>query len=525
LRSFKIFIKNNKWNIIILTAITMLMVFVSLYVSKYTKIFFDEGFVNNNISIIKESIFLLMGLYIGLFFLNLIQNYESVKFLYNGMLAIRKEIFKKVLNTDYSYFVNNPTGKIWGEIYTPPNRVGIFYTSLIFLPADIVEAFVYTYIIYKASIVGGIILSLFIPFLILISYYTGKKIRKYEQKMLDSYRAMMGNAMDILSMAKIIKTNNNDDYFLNIFKKNHEDMNNAAISTNVLTTLWENIILIVTAFSPLIIIYYGNTHMSSFKLTQGELIVIYIFSPLFFNSYKKIYKKFLDFYGVKPYIKTIEEHLGLEDEKLGENKLNKGNLEIHNFEYNYGNKKVKIPDIKVNKGEKILILGESGRGKSTMFNAIIGILKDYKGVIKIGNEDIKNIDIEDLRKKVKLVHQEGYVFNGTLKENILMELNNVSEEEYKKILKILKLEKLEKEKDGIINKDKISGGEKARINLAQVLLRKPEMLLLDETLSSVDEEMEKEILQEIIKAYPDMTILMITHRKSIAKFFDKIIEL
>ncbi len=181
-----------------------------------------------------------------------------------------------------------------------------------------------------------------------------------------------------------------------------------------------------------------------------------------------------------------------------------------------------MPDFNINPGDKLVISGESGMGKSTFFNCLTGIYGDFNSSIRINGSDIKTYDLYALRKKILLVNQENGVFTGTLRDNLTMGLS-LPEKELQAVIERLKLGELNERE--AITADKLSGGEKARINLAQALLRKPAILLIDETLSSVDEGFERETVKRLISEYPELTVLYITHRLSVQALFDRVITL
>ncbi len=248
-------------------------------------------------------------------------------------------------------------------------------------------------------------------------------------------------------------------------------------------------------------------------------MILYLFIPLFLLTFSNLYSIFKDYFECKPYLETYEEICQLEKESSGNHHIKKfDTLDVKNVSINLENKKnISIPDLNIKKGEKILIIGESGLGKTTLFNILLGFTKNYEGEIFINHTNLKNIDIKSLRNLIGISFQKSELFSLSLKDNILLGSNI----DLDSLINLFRLSKVKDENDNLLNENKLSGGEKARINLAQNLARNPEVILIDETFSSLDEENEKLILQNILKKYKDKTIICISHKLSLRKYFDR----
>ena len=203
-------------------------------------------------------------------------------------------------------------------------------------------------------------------------------------------------------------------------------------------------------------------------------------------------------------------------------------LELKNIHKSYtvGTKKQHVlKDISTDfrKNEFVSILGQSGSGKSTLIKILLKYLEDYKGDILIDNINIKDIDY-NLLNNITYVSQNNYLNNDTLKNNIIYG-RNISDIEYEKIIEICNLKDLRDSKmlrNNFIIEDNgfnISGGERQKILLARALLNNSNYLILDECLSDVCLDKEKEIINKIFCIYHDITIIYISHKKEIIDLF------
>lgn len=217
--------------------------------------------------------------------------------------------------------------------------------------------------------------------------------------------------------------------------------------------------------------------------------------------------------------------------KLKSNFENKIKFHNINFSHNKNNVIFKNLNFAINKGEKIALVGRSGIGKSTFIDLISGLIKPTKGEITIDNKIISDKKLSNL---VSYVPQSTYLFDDTLFYNVTLDdIRTVSKNN--KFLEILKICDLYEFHNSNTTKNKkyklgdkgvkISGGQKQRVGIARALYNLKEILLLDEPTSSLEASLEKKIIKNILKAYINKTIIIITHKTVVAKKFDKIFTL
>lgn len=282
---------------------------------------------------------------------------------------------------------------------------------------------------------------------------------------------------------------------------------------------------LINSIAPILVIFLLMKFTDLITIDSGEIIILYSFIPIFLSTFKTLYSYIMNYYTSKPYLQSIKKFFNLEGEKDGDFIIkNFETLETKNLKIMHGKKIISIPDFNIKKGEKVLISGESGIGKSSFFNLILGLNDNYTGIIKINGHDLKDFNVSSLRKIFGISFQSSGIFSLNLKENISLG-KSYTEKEIDKVINIANLQKQLKEKnEALLSNNILSGGEKSRINIAQNLFRTPEVILLDESLSSVDEEMESDIIKNIVENFTQNTIICISHRKSSEKYFEKIIS-
>lgn len=262
--------------------------------------------------------------------------------------------------------------------------------------------------------------------------------------------------------------------------------------------------------------------LGSFVLFQA--IVIYFINPI---------KTILDLSESIDYLKNIYKRINdlllIKDSKDKEtNEIIDGNISIRNLSYSPNNIDFIFKNVSfdiVNRS-KFLLYGSSGNGKSTIMKILLKYLKEYKGEIYIGDLNIKDINSNVISNSFTYVSQNNYIINDTLKNNIIYH-RNISNEEYEKMINICNLNILRSRsilRDNYVIEDNgfnISGGEKQKILLARSLLKNSNYIILDEALSEVSFDEEKEILDKIFESYSDKTIIYVSHKKEIIDLFKK----
>ena len=209
-------------------------------------------------------------------------------------------------------------------------------------------------------------------------------------------------------------------------------------------------------------------------------------------------------------------------------------LEIRGLKFSYGDKTIELGSHKIDKGEYIGFCGYSGVGKTTLFNLILGFLKPQEGEILIDGTPLTPENRKSWLKHIGYVPQEVFIFNGSIAENIALGYKDIDEKKVNKVLKMVSLGDWAAALENGIQSNlgegggKLSGGQKQRIGIARALYKGASVLLLDEATSSLDNNTEREInemLQELKKEIPDLTILSIAHRESTLTYCNRIINL
>lgn len=211
-------------------------------------------------------------------------------------------------------------------------------------------------------------------------------------------------------------------------------------------------------------------------------------------------------------------------------------IRIEHLTYAYPESKEVLKDFccTIRKGEYVGICGESGVGKSTLFNLLLGFITPDKGVIRIDGRPLADVPRQEWHRKVGYVQQEVFVLDGTLAENIALGCRSIDKERVAEIVRLVRLDawvdELPQGMDTPLGEGggRLSGGQKQRVGIARALYKKAEVLLLDEATSALDNETERavnEMLLGLMKECRGLTVLTIAHRESSLAYCHRVIRL
>lgn len=336
-----------------------------------------------------------------------------------------------------------------------------------------------------------------------------------------------------------IMLNNLTNFFYSIFTKKEYQISKSNLFI-VFFNKTPNLIYIsiVTIVISIMVLYYkmslpDEIFMTNITIFSGILIALMRSLPQLINlqgslSTLRSYKKPTE--DVLQYINKFKvNHYNFKKKIIYKNIKT---IEFKNLNYNYKNKNKKIIliknlNIKINKGDKIFISGDSGSGKTTILKLILGLLKPDTGSVYINSKKINYNIFSNINKKISYVPQDIFLFNDSFFNNLTLGADHA---DHKKVIKYCETVKIH---DFISRKRKkynsevshyarnISGGQKQRIGIARALIREPEILVLDESTNSMDQKTELQVFKNIKKELKDKTIICVSHNKNLSKLFDK----
>lgn len=521
MKNVKLYLKNNIINNIVLFLITVLIGVISVKNISLIEGIIDKGIVAANSSYLTRNMILFLIVSISLFLLNIILRVLQSSTYWKGCTNFIDYTITKVFSADYEkMFQKKDSSKIWTDINLSTSSICSYYDALIDNIYRVLKLLIYLTVLISIDLYATVIVFIVFIINILIISKINKKIQNYQQQFLLDSENLGSSIIEYIESIRNIKSKNKQEYFIEKINKNQHKLNSSVIKDSNIKNISGNLTNFIANITPILAVT-SIFALSRHSFTSlGNIIAVYLYMPIILNELQLINYRILRMISAKPYFNSMNDLYEIESEKSGSIPITDFNkLKIKDLKVTLDdNTSIKFEDIIINKGDKILISGASGCGKSTFFNILCGFIRNYEGTIEINDNDYQMLNLTDLRNIIGITFQDNRVFNLPFEEGIKLSTDNAIDD----VLKVCEIQDIYKNnKSDLINNDKLSGGEKSRINLAQSLIRNPKVLLIDESLSALDEEMEIRILNNIINRYKEITIILISHRKASEVFFDK----
>lgn len=479
--------------------------------------------VNNIFSLSVFNLIVLIVLIFNKILINYLKNICVFKLNKNLNESLSTDYIKKIFFLPFKYLCLRKEGDLvsrFDDISIIKENISVTIVESIVNFLIIVSTSIMLYILNKMIFMIILVITLFV---LLIVYFHNKKMYQNLERTIDSNTSLTDMVISFISNIWTIKIITDIKYYFNKIRDNILDNSNQNYSLNKKIALNELLISSYTELVLILIIVFN----SYLKLSVGALLSFIFINNYFISSISYFCSIMPNIMFFKSAYRRINSIYYLNDESYSGLPFISGNISIKNLTYNIGLKKVfNNFSLNINVGDKVLIKGANGTGKSTLLNMIYRIIDDYEGAIKIGDMSISDINVKHLREHISYVNQNQKLLPGTLLENIILG-SELEEDKLKIIEGMLNLEKIYQTKYNGINsviRDNFSGGEVQKIILARALYKNFDILLLDEALSQIDISERKKILQNICEYYKTKTIIMVSHSKEYYKF-DKIIFL
>ena len=503
--------------------------------STVSKIVFD--FINSigfSVSMISLGLTLVIVILLRVL-INFLENYFRFKTIYDYLKVFSVDFFSVVVRAKIPSFEMNTYGKLSNTLTNETQKMSAGMDALMKVVFSFVTVVAFASTMFFISpalslLMGALGLILFFP----ITWLANSLKTFYQKKYVNNLNFLGDNTYNILSNIKLVKGFGNEEKSIKNLDGNisglRDSIFRSSLTSSVNATLTEPLIFIIIV----IIAYYSQNYLE----LGIPLLVAFMFSANRLGLFLNIFFTSLNqYYGYIPsYRQFFEIHsfLNQNKEKMHGKELkdfvNRINFDDVSFSYDSSNKVLNQATFNIKKGEKVAIVGESGAGKSTIIDLIMGFQKPTSGSISFDNININELSSNSIRKIIGYVPQKPTLIPGTLRENFQWSKENITDEEINNILHRTDcmnfMSNLQEGLDTEIGNigDKLSGGQIQRLCLARALGKNPGILILDEPTSSLDKKSEIEI-KNLLENLKEITILCVTHRREIVENFDKTIFL
>nr|WGD68931.1 peptidase domain-containing ABC transporter [Bacillus subtilis] len=527
----KKYLAKYKKSLLYLILITVIVQFLMATIPLLNKWIVDN--INFNEIHILSFICLTSILFISILFFNILRQIYIAILQFKIDKSIVNDFMSHLIRLPHSFYESRTTGDLIFRANSNVHIREILTTNFVTMIMDILLIVTYSIVLLNFSIIISmylILISLFIAFILFVnSRYIKRLVDRNirEQVKVGSItNEIIRNNLDIkvMGLEDIWTKKWTDSNVLQL--KTNKQLNIRASTLNSLTTVLQ----IITPISVLLI---GSYSVITNEMTMGELVATSTLSSAFISPIVSISNNYTQFLMLKGYFARIEDVFKTKKENNNIENDHKGirfneEIKLTNVYYRYSvfdDYVVKNINLSIKKGETVALVVPSGSGKSTIAKLLLGLKVIEDGSIKIDNKDIRNINISSYRKIVGAVMQDSSLFHGTIRENISIG----TEVDMDRIIEVTKKTCIYPDIissplsfETILGEEgnNFSGGQKQRLLLSRALINNPQILILDEATSHLDNTIEREIMTHINNL--EITKIIIAHRLETIVNADKI---
>ncbi|AUM86789.1 ABC transporter permease [Clostridium botulinum] len=472
------------------------------------------------------------GILIGLLYF--IYDILSKMFIRNLLKMLRNKVFFGILRRNYKDFNSKNTADYISVLTNDMKLIEENYVVplLLILQYSVMFGVTVILLLYLSPLVTlGIFISMLLIFIVPSIF--GKTLENKQLELSNRLSFFTSKLKDIFLGYDVIRSYNLRDNTTKEFQEENNNLANAKFTADKIFVINESLSQILGLGTQFVAIFLSAYLVIKGELTMGMLIAIVQLSATFVQPVIMIMSNVPKLNSVKPIIKRIDDFSNYEDtDFVGKDKpYFNSNLEISNLYFNYGNERPAIDNISliIDRNKKYAIVGGSGCGKSTLVKLMLGYYSDFNGDIKFDGNSIKNLDIEQLNKMISIIHQNVYMFDKTIKDNICL-YKEFSKEQINNVLNLSGVNKfIEETTNGLNylvgeNGSNLSGGQRQRIAIARALIQQTPILVLDEGTSAIDMQTAYDIESKLL-SIENLTLITITHKMSeeLLSLYDEII--
>lgn len=451
------------------------------------------------------------------------------------LYRMRDAVYRKLLQEDFAFYNRNRTGDLMSRQTGDMDAIRHFVAFVIYTVYENVLMFVFALVmIFMVNVKLALCMMAVLPFCLFTTYLQSKYVKPKFHECRQSFSSLNAFVQENISGNRVVKAFAKEEYEKEKFEKENDKYREAELGA---ASIWCRFVPIFELLSNLlmvVLILYGGYQVICGEMTLGNLVTVngYLWmlsNPLrfagwwvndvqrFITSVEKIY----DTYSKEPDVKKPKK--GIKRKEM------QGNIEFRNVSYEVeGEDIIHNISFSVEKGQTVGILGSTGAGKSTIMNLLCRFYDVTEGEVLVDGINVKNWDLHDLRDNIGMAMQDVFLFSDTIEGNIAYGKPDCTFEEVKEAAVMsdanLFIKAMPDGYQTIVGERGVglSGGQKQRISLARALLKKPSILILDDTTSAVDMETESYIQEQLKKLGRKHTVFVIAYRISSIKDADVI---
>lgn len=497
----------------------------------------DHGIANSDKGyIIRMVIIMVLCGFVGLGF-SILGQFFSAKCAVGFSSKLRSDLFKKLQSLSFSEIDNLGTSSMITRMTSDVNQVqtGINLSLRLLLRSP--------FVVFGAAIMGTVLAPnisyiywIAIPVLSIVIFgiiFSTMPLHKHTQEDLDN---VLGDTRENLAGTRVVRAFTMENDEIKNYKLKTKKLERSQNKASNISNLMNPLTYIIINIAIVLLIYLGGLKVDIGDLTQGQVIALYNYMSQILIELIKLANLIITIAKAIACAKRIEKALDIDTTVniTDDKKINDNYIEYNHVTLTYkGASEPSLEDINfsVKKGETIGIIGSTGSGKSSIVHLIPRFYEATCGQVILNGKDITSYDVEELRSRVGIVMQKAVLFEGTIKENIKWGKKDATDEEILKACEISQsmdiINKKEKGINSFVEQSgrNFSGGQKQRLSIARALVRKPEILILDDSSSALDYATDAALRKSIKSLDYHPTVFIVSQRTASIQNADKILVL
>lgn len=444
---------------------------------------------------------------------------------------LRAHLFGKMQRLPTAFYNQSKQGKLISAVLNDAEMFAQSFKAIIDIVREPVKGIVYLGLAFYSDWQLAGVIFLVGPLFVFIFQVSGKKVRQNQVQVQEGRAHLTHSLAEGLSAHKVTKAFNLQKFVMDRFRSAQDHYFHFTMKTSKVEELAHPFVELIGALAFSLVIIFAYYRIRAGAMTVGDFIQFVAALALLMDPIRKYSQANVKLGQGLAAGARIQEILALEEE-IDRGTINpqgfKSDIVIQNLNFNYGDRPILSNfNLHLKKGQRIALVGLSGSGKSTLIHLLLGLYPVSRGSIVIDGVDIGDIKLQSLRHLFGLVSQDIFLFNDTIRANLVLG-KNFNESEIMRALEVSYamefVSKLPQGLETIIGDRgaKLSGGQQQRLTIARAFLQNPDILLFDEATSALDNESEKVVQRALESIGSQKTVIAVAHRLSTIQDYDRI---
>ena len=445
---------------------------------------------------------------------------------------LRHDIYYSIQDLSFSDIDKFSTSSLITRMTSDVTNVQIAFQMIIRMAVRSPLMLIFSVIMsFRINVDMALIFLAIIPVLAIALFLIGHTNLPVFRRIFKKYDALNATVQENISGIRVVKSFVREDFEINKFKMASESVKKDFTKAEKSLALLQPIMIFSVYLAMLLVSYFGSVIIiktNEVSMTAGQLSSLITYGIQILMSMMMLSMVFvmcsISIESARRITEVIDSKSTMVSPKNGIKKVENGSIDFNNVNFRYsgqsGKNALQNINLHIDSGQFVGIIGGTGSSKTTLIQLISRLYDVSDGSVKVGGVDVREYDLNSLREQVSVVLQKNVLFSGTVKDNIRYGKKDATDAEIEAVCKIAQaddfIQKFPEKYDTLIERGgtNVSGGQKQRLCIARAIIKKPKILILDDSTSAVDTLTEAKIMKSLSETMPDVTKLIIAQRVS-----------